>query len=73
MSVRGGGARLRRAYMRMLLEIIMENNGISLKKLEALAGWRVGLSPRRVREYLEQLTLAGLVEERDGGFYYVRG
>jgi len=65
-----GGARIRQVYMRMLLDLIPKD-GITLEKLEALAGWKIGLSPRRVKEYIKQFRLAGLVEEKDGKFYKV--
>jgi len=55
--------------MRMLVKLISENKGITPSKLEALAGWRIGLSPTRVREYLTQLIEAGIVEEKDLKLY----
>ena len=63
------GASFKRQCINMILELIRKEPGIGLKKLQAIMGVKVGLNPRRVSQYLEQLSIAGEIEEREGGFY----
>ena len=55
-----------------VLRIIDQNPEIRIEKLEALAGINVGISPKKLREYVRQFVAAGQVEKTEKGFKFIK-
>lgn len=69
---RSAGAETRRRLMAQVLKIIDLNPNSRIEKIEAIAGINVGVSPKKVREYVRQFVLAGQVEKTEKGFKFVK-
>jgi len=54
--------------MMMIVEMVRKTPGITISDIQTEMGWREGLTPRKVSEYVEILVQVGQIREEDQGF-----
>ncbi len=62
------GIEARKRLMAQVLRVIANNPGLTIEKLEAIVGIDIGLSPRKLKEYLAQFVAAGKIVQTEKGF-----